>query len=200
VLVLALPAGFFGDETDEERLFLVNLLVGIAVVYMALGDMLAYQAASSLGGVGSQAMELPRLWPIFAVVFVPLVVLGQFLVNEPSRAPWLFPFVNLGIVATPSSLIALYAARQYTATNPLSWRVSWREWMSGFTYGAIGATTLGGLFNTLYLIFGGALLIHWLGEGSALDLEGNLPTLPRGWGILFDLSVLSVVAPLNEEF
>ena len=196
----AIPSGFLSDRSDEDRLFELNVFVGVAVVYLALGGMLVYQAASSLGGVGSNAMRMPRTWPVLAALFVPLVFLGQWLVNEPDRAPWLFPLVNIGIVAIPSSLIALYAARQYGRTNPLAWPVSWREWMSGFTYGAIGATAIGGLINTLYLLFAGALMIHWFGDGDAFNLQRNLPSLPRGAGVAFDLSVLSVVAPLNEEF
>ena len=198
--MLAAPAGFMQDQSDAERLFELNIVLGIAVVYMGLGGLLVFQAASSLGGVGSTAVRLPRLWPFLIAAFVPFVLLGQWLVNEPSRAPWLFPFINLAIVVIPSLLIASYAARRYGLANPLAWPVSWREWMSGFIYGAIGATTIGALINTAYLVLGGALFIHWFGTGDIWSLERNLPTVPTGWGVFFDLSILSIVAPLNEEF
>ena len=67
-------------------------------------------------------------------------------------------------------------------------------------YGAVGATTIASVINTAYLIGMGVLLIHTVGHGDAFDLENNLPTLPTAWGVFDDISVLSIVAPLNEEF
>lgn len=189
---------------DQERLFLINAGVGTAVVTLALGGMLVFQASSSLGGVGSSVMPFPRRWlpiaAIMAAAFVGCVALGQRQVNMPERAPWLFPITNLIIVSIPSTIVAITVTRRYLRFNAIAWPMSWREWTSATIYGAVGATSIAGLINTLYLIFGGALLIHLFGTGPAFNLTDNLPTLPRGIGVAFDLSVLSVVAPLNEEF
>ncbi len=190
-------------DGPRRRLFEINASLGTAIVTLSLGGMLAYQAASSLGKVGSSAMTLPRwkwLAPIMVAVFPLLVGIGQLEVNHPERWPWLFPITNVLIVSLPSMAIALVVTRRYLKFNPWAWPLSWREWSSGVIYGAVGATTVGGIINTLYLIFGGALLIHLQGSGDAFAISENLPTLPRAWGIVFDISVLSVVAPLNEEF
>ncbi len=187
----------------RRRLFEINLAVGTAIVTLSLGGVLAFQAASSLGKVGSTAMSLPRwVWaaPFMAASFPLLVALGQYQVNHPESMPWLFPVTNVLIVSLPSLAIALVVAERYRKFNPWAWPLSWREWSSGIIYGAVGATTIGAVINTLYLILGGALLIHLFGRGDAFDIGDNLPTLPRPWGIAFDISVLSVVAPLNEEF
>ncbi|GAB4333579.1 MAG: hypothetical protein Kow0010_20120 [Dehalococcoidia bacterium] len=189
------------DVSAEERLFNANLFIVTGVVYLAFGGMLVYQSASSLGGVGSTAwqVDVRRFW-LAVPLLAAAILVGQTLVNDPGRAPWIFPAANLAVVAVPSMVVAAFAAHRYARSNPLSWPVSWREWSSGFGYGAIGATTAAGIINTLYVIFAGALAIHLFGEGDAFNLEENLPTLPRGLGVAFDLSVLSVVAPINEEF
>lgn len=187
----------------RRRLFEINASLGTAIVTLSLGGMLAYQAASSLGRVGSSAMSLPRwkwLAPIMVGAFPALVGLGQLEVNHPGRLPWLFPITNVLIVSIPSMAIATIVTHRYLRFNDWAWPVSWREWSSSIVYGAVGATTVGGIINTLYLILGGALLIHLQGSGDAFDISENLPTLPRAWGIAFDISVLSVVAPVNEEF
>lgn len=200
-ITFATPFVLAEDVSPEQRLFNYNLFIVAGVVYLAFGGMLVYQSASSLGGVGSTAwrVNVLRLW--FAVpVFFAAILVGQTLVDDPDRAPWAFPAANLAVVAVPSMVVAALATHRYARENPLSWPLSWREWSSGFGYGAIGATTTAGVINTLYVIFGGALAIHLFGEGDAFDLEENLPTLPRTFGVAFDLSVLSLVAPLNEEF
>ncbi len=198
---LALLADVSSDE--RQRLFDINVALGTAFVTLSLGGILAYQAASALGGVGSSAMSLPRwkwLAPLMVAAFPALVAIGQLQVNHPETLPWLFPLTNLLIVSIPSLAIALVVSQRYLKFNAWVWPLSWREWSSGIIYGAIGATTVGGIINTLYLIFGAAFLIHWQGSGDAFEISDNLPTLPRAWGIAFDISVLSVVAPLNEEF
>jgi hypothetical protein len=190
--------------TDQERLFLINAGIGTAVVTLSLGGMLVYQASSSLGGVGSSVMPFPRRWTPIAIggvaLFAVCVAVGQHQVNTPERLPSLFPFTNLLIVTIPSTLVAVTVTRRYLRYNPIAWPLSWREWTSAAIYGAVGATAIAGIINTLYLVFGSALLIHLFGEGHAFDINDNLPTLPRALGMVFDLSVLSVVAPLNEEF
>ena len=202
VAALALLASV--ADSPRRKLFEVNAYLGTALVTISLGAMLVYQAASSLGNVGSSAMRFPKSWVIFvvplAVAFPVLVFLGQQQVDNPERLPWLFPFTNLAIVSIPSMLAALGAAYGYTRNNPFAWPVSIREWTSGFIYGAVGATGIASIINTLYLVLGAAWLIHAKGSGDAFELTRNLPSVPTGWGIAFDLSVLSVVAPLNEEF
>lgn len=166
---------------------------------MSLGGVLVYQAASALGGTGSTVLRLRRPWLVLPLL--PAAIgLGQWLVNDPERMPWLFPVANLAAVSIPSTVIAGVVAVRYSRRNPLAWPVSWREWSSGFIYGAVGATTIGAIINTLYLVFMGAFLIDRFGYGDAFDIGNNLSTLPRGWGLFFDLSVLSLVAPVNEEF
>lgn len=166
---------------------------------MSLGGVLVYQAASALGGTGSTILRLRRPW--FLIPLFPAAMgLGQWLVTHPDRMPWLFPVANLAAVSIPSIVIAGVVAVRYSRRNPLAWPVSWREWSSGFIYGAVGATTVGAIINTLYLVFMGAFLIDRYGHGDAFDIGNNLSTLPRGWGLFFDLSVLSLVAPVNEEF
>lgn len=44
----------------RRKLFEINVYLGTAIVTLSLGGMLVYQAASSLGGVGSNALRLPR--------------------------------------------------------------------------------------------------------------------------------------------
>ena len=213
MLVLALVAGslsfliglafilvLFTLSADPElRLFEINIAFGSTIVLVTLGGFTVWQAASSLGGVASVAMRPWLPWPLL-VAFPLLVGLGQILVNSPSAAPWLFPFVNVGIVGIPSLAAAMTVARRYTIANPFSWPLSWREWTSGISYGAIGAIGIAGTINSIY--FGGAalFLVSTYGAGDLSDLEYSLTTLPRGWGIFFDISVLSIVAPLNEEF
>ena len=191
------------SDDPHEKLFDINVALGTAIVTLSLGGVLAYQAASSLGGVGSSAMSLPRwLWvaPAMVAAFPALVGLGQLEVNHPETLPWLFPVTNVLIVSIPSLAIALGVAQRYLRFNAWAWPLSWREWSSAVIYGAIGATTVAAIINTLYLVFGAAFLINLKGHGDAFNVSDNLPTLPRAWGIAFDISVLSVVAPLNEEF
>ncbi|MEO6398320.1 MAG: PrsW family glutamic-type intramembrane protease [Tepidiformaceae bacterium] len=192
------------DGSPGQKLFEVNAYLGTALVTIGLGAMLVYQAASSFGNVGSSAMRFPGSWTLFvlplAVAFPLLVFVGQQQVNNPERLPWLFPFTNLAIVSIPSLLAALGVAYGYTRRNPFAWPLSIREWTSGFIYGAVGATGIASVINTLYLVLGAALLIATKGSGDAFAVTRNLPSVPTGWGVAFDLSVLSVVAPLNEEF
>lgn len=190
------------SESPRRKLFEINYALGTAIVTLSLGGVLVYQAASSLGRVGSTAMKLPRwLWVVLAmaVAFPIAVALGQLEVNHPERLPWLFPVTNVLIVSLPSLTIALVVAHRYARFNAWAWPVSWREWSSGLIYGAVGATSVASIINVLYLVLGGRFLIEHKGFGDPWDI-GNLPTLPRAWGIAFDISVLSVVAPLNEEF
>jgi hypothetical protein len=164
--------------------------------------MLVYQAASSLGRVGSSAMRVPQWkWvaPAAVALFPLVIVIGQLQVNNPERLPWLFPLTNLFIVSVPSLVIALVVSQRYAAFNRWAWPVSWREWSSGVIYGAIGATTVAGILNTLYLILFGLFLIDQVGDPDGGFADG-LRSLPRGWGVFFDISVLSIFAPLNEEF
>ena len=192
------------SDSPRRKLFEINAYFGTAVVTLSLGGMLVYQAASSLGNVGSSAMRFPKSWVLFVVplaaAFPVLLFIGQQQVNNPERLPWLFPFINLAIVSIPSTLAALGVAYAYTRNNPFAWPVSVRELTSGFIYGAVGATGVASIINTAYLILGAAWLIHARGSGDVFELTNNLPSVPTGWGIAFDLSVLSVVAPLNEEF
>ncbi|MGE0600910.1 MAG: PrsW family glutamic-type intramembrane protease [Dehalococcoidia bacterium] len=201
--MLTLLVLFDISNTPRRKLFEINAALGTAVVMMALGGMLAYQAASSLGKVVSATMKVPN-WryvaPSAISAFPLLVIIGQEQVNHPERLPWLFPVTNLLIVSLPSLVIALVVSQRYNVFNQWAWPVSWREWSSGIIYGAIGATTIAGIINTLYLILMAFLLINQVGDGDTSDLARGLPSLPRGWGIAFDISVLSVVAPLNEEF
>ena len=186
------------SDRPDDRLFEINLFVGAATLFLGLGGFLVYQAASALGGTGSSAFAGRVPWPLVAF-FPAAIVIGQLQANEPTRAPWLFPFVNLAVVGVPSVLVAWVAITRYAARNPLAWPVSWREAMSSFTWGAIGATSMGGLINSVYLVLAAAFVIDFAGRGSAWDV-GNIDTVGTAWGIAFDLSVLSVVAPLNEEF
>lgn len=193
------------SSLPHRRLFELNAYIGTAIVTLSFGGMLVYQAASALGGSGSTAMPIARRGWLYAVAaavvaFPLLVAAGQYEVNHPARVPWLFPLTNILIVTIPSGTIAVVTARRYLRHHPLAWPLSWREWTSAIIYGAVGATLAAAMINTAYLVLAGALLIHTKGTGGAFDLENNLPTLPRAWGIFFDLTVLSVVAPLNEEF
>ncbi len=166
---------------------------------MGLGGFLVVQAASSLGGVGSTAYRAKVPW-LLLPLFPLAVIAGQLQATEPTRAAWVFPFVNLVVVAVPSILFASLVMSRYRQANPMSWPLSWREVTSGFTWGAIGATTFGGAVNTAYLILGGAWFVHHFGHGDVWDVGNNIWTLDGRAGVVFDLSVLSLVAPLNEEF
>ena len=186
------------SRTEDDRLFEINVFVGSAVVLMGLGGFLVVQAASALGGAGSSPFL--RRVPWLLLPLFPLALLsGQVQANDPGRLPWAFPFVNLVVVGVPSLLIASLAITRYTARNPIAWPVSWREATSGFTWGAIGATTFGGIVNTIAIYLGAALVIDIAGRGDVFDIS-NIDTVSTGWGIAFDLGVLSVVAPFNEEF
>ncbi|MEX2080890.1 MAG: hypothetical protein WEC33_04680 [Dehalococcoidia bacterium] len=185
-------------DDPEERLFALNVIVGVAVVAMGLGGMLVVQAASAFGRTASTAMPM-RTWWWLLLFFPPMVVVGQLTVNDPGSAPWLFPVVNLVIVAAPSVVIAALVAKRYRESNPLSWPVSWREWSSGFIYGAIGATTLAGAFNTAYLLILAAVLTNHYDTDSFGIIDG-LRFIPDGWRVFFDVSVFSGFGPMNEEF
>ena len=188
------------QANPRQRLFELNAALGTAIVALTLGTALVVTAASALGQAPSRpARPCLRLVVVLALLFVPLVVAGQVLADRPGSAPYLFPVVNVLITAIPSLVIALLVVHWYRRVHPFAWPMSVREAGTAFMYGAIGATTVGGILNTLYLVFGGALLIAWQGSGTPWDLDRGLRTLPGGWGIAFDVSVLSVVAPLNEE-
>ncbi len=186
------------SDDPQRKLFDINVALGTAIVTLSLGGLLVYHAASALGGVGSTAMPLRVPWALLAV-FPALIAIGQFQVDHPDRLPWLFPVVNVAIVSIPSVLVAAIVARRYAHFNRFAWPVSWRESLTGFIYGAVGATTVAAILNTIYFVVLGAVLIHQAGDGDAFSLVDNLPTLPRGWGLFYDISVLSVFAPLNEE-
>lgn len=191
------------DDRPRDRLFQVNAFLGTAIVTLSLGGMLVYQASSALGGTASTAMRLRTrtlLWAPPVVAFPVLVWLGQLQVNHPERLPWLFPFTNVLIVSIPSLAIALFVSQRYLRFNAWAWPFSWREWTSAIIYGAVGATTIGAVLNTLYVLLAGAWLIGAKGYGDPWAVGENLSTVPRAWGVAFDLSVLSIVAPLNEEF
>lgn len=192
------------DDGPRNKLFQVNVFLGTAIVTLSLGGVLVYQAASSLGCTASMAMRLQGRWWLYVaplvVVFPVLVWVGQVEVDNPERLPWLFPVTNVLIVSIPSIALALFVSQRYLRSNPWAWPFSWREWTSGLIYGAVGATTLGVIINTAYVIFAGAWLIGAKGSGDAWATGDNLQTVPVAWGVAFDLSVLSVVAPLNEEF
>ncbi len=191
------------DDEPRDRLFQVNVFLGTAIVTLSLGGVLVYQASSALGGTASTAMKLRTrklLWAPLVVAFPALVWLGQLQVDHPERLPWVFPLTNVLIVSIPSVAVALFVSQRYLRYNAWAWPLSWREWTSGFIYGAVGATTVGGITNTLYLLLAGAWLISTKGSGDAWSVGENLSTVPEAWGVAFDLSVLSVVAPLNEEF
>ena len=191
------------SDSPRRKLFDINVALGTAIVTISLGGMLVYQAASSLGKTPSNVMRVPN-WrvvaPAMVVVFLALVGLGQLQVNNPERLPWLFPVTNVLIVSLPSLAIALVVSQRYLGANQWAWPLSWREWSSGVIYGAIGSTTVAAIINTLYLVLMALLLIEVVGDGGSSDFLDGLRDLPRGWGIAFDISVLSVVAPLNEEF
>lgn len=187
------------DESDPQtRLWRINVFAGSAIVYLLLGGFLVVQATSALGGASSSPWRLRRAWlalPLFPV----LVAAGQWLANHPERLSWVFPFVNVGMVCIPSLAVATLVAARYLARHPLAWPISWREWTTGLSYGAIGATTVAGIVNTAYLVGVGAWLVSVKGHGDVFPLDEGLRTLPRGWGVFLDLTTLSVVAPLNEE-
>jgi PrsW family intramembrane metalloprotease len=188
------------DDTDDRtRLFNINASLGFAIVYMGLGGFLVVQAASALGGAPSSPWRVR--WPWLAIPpFAALVAAGQWQANNPDRLPWLFPFVNVGVVSIPSLTVASIVTGRYMRANPFTWPVSWREWTSGIVYGAIGATSVAAVINTAYLLGMGAFLISQYGEAGFGDFSVRLKFLPRAWGIFLDLSTISVVAPLNEEF
>ena len=173
-------------------------MIGSALVYGGGGGLLLVQAASALGGTSSSPLRTRWIW--FALPAFPvLVIVGQFIANNPERMPWLFPFVNAGMVAVPSLAVAGIVTRRYLRTNQWAWPLSWREWTSGIIYGAVGATTAAGIINTVYLAVMGDILVERHGNPNLPDVSDQLASLPKDWGIFLDLSTLSVVAPLNEE-
>ena len=195
-LLAALP-GIEGS--DRRRLFEINAILGTSIVFLGFGSFAVYQAASAIGGASSRPMPGRVPW-LLLPLFPVLVVFGQWQVHNPGATPWLFPLVNLGIVAIPSLLLATLAGRYYQRTNALAWPVSWREWSGAFMFGAVGAVFFAGVANSLYVYFGGAFVLHLDGQRDIWDVSRGIARLPREWGIAFDLSVISVVAPLNEEF
>ena len=184
----------------DLELFEINATVGTGVLYLTLGGFLVVQAASALGRTSSSPLRLRRPY-VLLPLFPFCVALGQYQANNPERLPWLFPFVNIAMVSIPSLTVAAVVATRYSRAHPLAWPVSWREWTSGFVYGAIGATTMAVIFNTAYLLGVGHLLVQLVGNGGPFnDLGYNIQRLSTGWGIFFDLSTLSIEAPLTEEF
>jgi hypothetical protein len=182
----------------EERLSTINAILSTAIFNITLGAVLVVAAASALGNAPSSPARLSRAW-ILMLPFPPLLALGQYIANNPGTLPWLFPFVNMAIVSAPSVVIAAVAEARYMRANRLAWPVSWREWSSAIVYGAIGATTVAALINTAYLFGAGALLISTVGDGPVSEFERGIEGLPGRWAIFFDLSLLSIVAPINEE-
>ena len=182
------------------KLFLINAVLGAGILYVALGGFLVVQAASALGDASSSAVRFR--WPLALLPAFPVLVFaGQYQANHPERLPWLFPLVNIAMVAIPSLTVAAVVAARYGRAHPVAWPVSWREWTSAIVYGAIAATTVAAVINTVYLLAVGHLVVQIAGPGGPFsDFGYNLRQLPRGWGIAFDLSVLSVEAPLTEEF
>ncbi|MGK2966600.1 MAG: PrsW family glutamic-type intramembrane protease [Tepidiformaceae bacterium] len=172
--------------------------MGLAIVGMGLGGLLVYQAASALGGGASSEMVGGARWWLLIPMPV-LLVLGQAIVNEPDRLPWLFPFVNVALVSIPSVVIASVAARRYRAFNRWAWPVSWREWQTGLLYGALGATTVAAILNVSYLLGLAVVLTNARGVGEYGAVDG-LTEMPRGWRVFYDVSVFSGFGPLNEEF
>ncbi len=200
--LLILLALFQISGRGRIRLFDINVALGSAIVLLLLGGFLVYQAASALGGTTSRPLRTRNLLPLL-LVFPVLVAAGQYQVNHPDRLPWLFPLVNIGIVAIPSIVVAMTVARRYMAFNTYALPVSWREWTSGIVYGAIGATTPAAIINTIYIgISVAAVLAIWGpgGEVTRENLQYQFQSVPRGVGIALDLSVFSLVAPINEEF
>lgn len=176
-------------------------MLSTALVYLGLGGFLVVSAASALGKAPSSPLRARRAWLGILLPFPILVFVGQLLAENPGEGPWLFPFVNVAMVSLPSIAIALFVAGRYQEANPLSWPISRREFSSGFVYGAIGATTVAGIINTIYILAAGTILVHRHGADLPFsDFDTALRTLPRGWGIFLDLTTISVVAPLNEEF
>lgn len=198
-LVLALAAFTVNPDDPRQRIFELNIIAGSAIVYTALGGFLAVQSASALGGTSSSPVRFGWV-PWVAPLFVVLVVAGQLLANNPEESWWFFPAVNVAMVAVPSLVISGMVVRRYMRRHPFAWPVSWREWTSAFIYGAIGATSLAAIVNTSYLLGMGEYLVSQYGRSSGLSFDEALQTLPTGWGIFLDLTTLSVVAPLNEEF
>lgn len=186
-------------ENDPElRLLQIQLFVGISVISLSLGGLLVYHAASALGRTPSGSVTLAFPWPV-AVMFPALVAVGQWQATHADRLPWLFPFVNLAMVSLPSLGIAAMATNRYLSVHPLAWPVTWRELSAGIIYGAVGAIFIAGILNSAYLVGGASVLVELVGEDGG-DLAQRLRTVPTGWGVAYDLSVLSVFAPLNEEF
>jgi hypothetical protein len=198
-LLFNIPSASEGSA--QEKLFRLNGVVGTGVLFLVIGAILVIDAASALGNTSSSPVRIRRMWLwVFAPAFPVLIGAGQLMADHPETLPWVFPLVNIAMVSIPSLLIAAIAVRRYTIGNPLAWPVSWREWTSGLAYGAVGATTVAAIINVLTLFGLGALLVTNFGRGGIFPLEDSLTTLPRGWGIFLDVTVLSVAGPLNEEF
>lgn len=198
---LVFPLGLLGSSAggdEERRLLELQVGIGVMVVNLVFGGLLVYHAASALGGAPSGVARLAVPWPLLAL-FPVFVLIGQWQVWHPGTFPWVFPFVNLAMVSLPSLFVAGIAVARYERGHPLAWPVTWRELAAGIIYGAVGATTIAGILNTLYIVAAGFALVELVGEPGG-GLLHELESVPRGWGILFDLSALSFFAPLNEEF
>jgi hypothetical protein len=181
----------------------LTVILGTATAFIGFGGLLTYEAAAALGGTGSRPLGWGWRWLLLLVPMPPVIFVGQLLVNEPGRAPWVFPFLSLGVVTLPSLAIAGTVAFRYGRRNRLSLPVTRREWFSAIAYGAIGATTVAGTLNTLYLLGIAEWLVRvhgldgpFLGGFSAID---RVAFLPRGPAVWVDLSPIAVVAPLSEE-
>ncbi len=199
-LAVLLQAFAISEDSPERKLFQINAVVGTGVLYLALGGFLVVQAASALGDTSSSPIRFRKPW-VLVLLFPALVAIGQLMAANPGRLPWLFPFLNIAMISVPSLSIAAIVTARYTAAHPFAWPISWREWTSALIYGAVGATSLAVVINTAWLFGGGYLLIQTVGGGPTFeDFALDLQQLPRAWGIFFDLSVLSICAPLNEEF
>jgi len=197
---LTLPLGMLGSLSEpdpERRLLEIQLLLGVTVVSLSLGGLLVYHAASALGGTPSSKASVAFPWPVL-LLFPAFVAMGQWQVSHAGRLPWLFPFVNLAMVSLPSLGIAALAIHAYQRSHSRAWPLTWRELSSALIFGAVGATLFAGILNSAYALGGALAFVTVAGEEGG-GLVERLQTLPTLWGVVYDLSVLSVFAPLNEE-
>jgi hypothetical protein len=124
---LALLAGLLDlSENEGRRLFEINVALGGGLVLLALGGFLVVEATSALGGSASPALRLK--WPWYPLAGLPILIgIGQLMVNNPGRLPWLFPVVNIGIVALPSAaalahpltILTAFVAAPLTSLTPV---------------------------------------------------------------------------------
>lgn len=197
---LTLPLGMLGSLSEPDparRLLEIQILLGITVVSLSLGGLLAYHAASALGGSPSSKVSAAFPWPVL-LLFPAFVAIGQWQASHAGWLPWLFPFVNLAMVSLPSLGIAALAVHGYQRSHRLAWPLTWREVSSAVIFGALGAIFLAGILNSAYALGGALAFVEVAGEEGG-GLVERLQTLPTPVGVVYDLSVLSVFAPLNEE-